>query len=156
MYHFHFSSAQIIVLIFFVFFEIQSCGQLILLVFFYLKTPLFLPSLLRNIFLEYGALGLKLLSLSTLEILFHGFLTSIDLNSDFLNLTIYVFQSFDYEEQRSDFLHIYPPWRLLGWSKKIKNENDFSFFLSSLHLEIQVSIFFFFLYFGCMAWHAGS
>lgn len=114
MYHFHFSSAQIIVLIFFVFFEIQSCGQLILLVFFYLKTPLFLPSLLRNIFLEYGALGLKLLSLSTLEILFHGFLTSIDLNSDFLNLTIYVFQSFDYEEQRSDFLHIYPPWRLLG------------------------------------------
>lgn len=98
----------------FCFFEIQSCGQQILLVFLYLKTPLFLPSLLRNIFLEYRALGLKLLSFNTLEILFHGLLASIDLNSDFLNLTIYVFQSFDYEDQRSDFLRIYPPWRLLG------------------------------------------
>ena len=96
------------------FFEIQSGGQQILLIFFYLKTPLFFPSLLRNIFLEYRALGLKLLSFSTLEILFHGLLASIDLNSDFFNLKIYVFQSFDYEEQRSDFLRIYPPWRLLG------------------------------------------
>ena len=79
-----------------------------------LNQTIIFASNLRNIFLEYRALGLKLLSFSTLEILFHGLLASIDLNSDFFNLKIYVFQSFDYEEQRSDFLRIYPPWRLLG------------------------------------------